>query len=379
MKRRKQLGRNHRKRRAIYYSITFNSENPANDVQRHRVAIKRELHLSQLCQSIDSVQRYKSTTTDILVFVDEDVLSSLEHDQKWKHIKSIAKIIPFKLSERWKPGTEAWVPALATHKWFHFKSLFQDMKYDIALFLDQDTIATRNMEYIFYANHAASHMYICRDDWVTPDWQFLGRYCGFVQRMIKTKMIPYVINSGQFLVSKEMYNSHLHKLHKNDYQSYFECLEEVANMEKDYGQINKWFNEETAATLLFWKMNVPLRVFSTREFSVFFNGLPRGNKKKCPDCEPNSTIIHYGSKSLWMLHWKYWDKLKYMFQLTPAQMDNVRKVFCLCGDRDKHQLLHDTLTKEQHEFIGGDFYYKEGEWNPKNDSPFWAFRVPDAK
>ena len=214
----------------------------------------------------------------------------------------------------------------------------------------------------------------CEDKWVGGNTN-LGQNSGFVNEMVISGNIPFVINSGQFLTSKKLYETHLHKMHKNDYQTLYDCVQEVAEMEKKtvghiFREGNRWFNEESAATLWLWKANVPIEKFKVSDISIFFEHVD--GKTSCPNCGNATTIIHYGSKSLWMIHWRYWDTLKYMLQIEPSQMDEIQNNLH-CGCIKGYKRLTEILNESQRQTMGRNFLYTDHEWNPNFDKPYWAW------
>ena len=332
-----------KRKSCVFYSLMISDDNSPQK------AVKKELLLAQLCQSIDSIVPKKRSDIDILVFIDEDDLHLFQHEDKWRHIQSNAKIIPFTVPSEFRSKKGTWQWQQACHKWFHFKTIFEDLKYGTALFLDCDTIATRNISYIFDAPHKNDAMYTCKDKWCINEMDTSG----FVEKMIKTGKIESTFNSGQFLVSRQLYETHMHKLHKNNFKSYLDCVEQVQRWEKPFTKDrlgNRWLNEQNGAHLWLYKNNVPMIAMLLNEFLVIeWEDLDVNPNDNCPKCKPNHTFLHYGSHALWMIHPSYWDKLHVIFDITHEQLEKFREIYCICG-RHKEKYL-DILTDRQHTLI----------------------------
>jgi hypothetical protein len=189
---------------------------------------------------------------NVFLCYDSDVdISKFVYKKKYNLLQDFNKLIyvNFKYNNFLKTTTKA-----AFHKWNAVKYFNDNFSFDKILCVDNDTIFTKNPSY-FFEKYFDSNL-------------FYGIKYEYDSICEKIGLIESCINTGQFLISKNILN-HLNKnFLQNLLKEYIEVLITTNKTEPERADHMIWLGEEYAITKLLQNNDITIQEFSDTDVRI---------------------------------------------------------------------------------------------------------------
>jgi hypothetical protein len=204
----------------------------------------------------------------VFLYIDSNIdITTFIFKEKYNLVADFPKliIVKFKYNKFLKIASKA-----AFHKWQCVKEFNERFSYDQILCVDNDTIFNKNPEYLFnqYSNLNA----------------FYGVQYQYDNICEKIELLESCLNTGQFIISKNIINALKFNFLEKLLKEYFNVLCVTNKHEPEKADHMIWLGEEYAITKLLQDIDAPIIQFDYNDVQISTTGT-------------EATLYHYYSSN----------------------------------------------------------------------------------